>query len=189
MTRSSGSDSNDNANSDVASRRSFLLATGAVGAATSLGGLAAGQGTTTGQETTTAGGQATTILLGGEVEHWFGLAPSAIHGAENPTLQLQSGQRYEIVWMNLDGHEHELIIEDANGGEIVASESNEQMGATASLTFTASEEMAQYYCEYHPKRMRGDIQFGTGFETTTAGGTTTAANGTTTDGGGGGGGY
>ena len=83
--------------------------------------------------------------------------------------------------MNLDGREHELVIEDANGGEIVASESNEQMGATASLTFTASEEMAQYYCEYHPKRMRGDIQFGTGFETTTA------ANGTTTDGGGGGG--
>ena len=193
MTRKGSSGS-----SDSASRRNFLIATGAVGAAASLGGLAAGQETTAGQGTTgretttgqgtTTGAQATTILLGGEVEYWYGLAPEPIQGQENPTLRLQSGQRYELVWTNLDGHEHELIIEDANGNEIVATESNEQAGATASVTFTANERMAQYYCEYHPQRMRGDVQFGEGFQTTagtTAGGTTTGGtNGTeTTDGG------
>ncbi|WP_440009894.1 cupredoxin domain-containing protein [Halomicrococcus sp. SG-WS-1] len=66
--------------------------------------------------------------------------------------------------MNLDGVEHELIIEDADGKALVESDSATEQGATVSVTFTADEAMAEYYCEYHPQDMRGDVELGTGFE-------------------------
>lgn len=151
-------------------RRRFLKATGLVGLVAGVGARATGQetGTETGtQETSTPAEDATPILLGGEVDHWFGLAPTAIHETENPTLTLRAGEKYRLVWMNLDGVEHELIVEDANGEELVATESATRAGVTRSVTFTASEQMAQYYCEYHPKSMRADVQIGEGFPTPT----------------------
>lgn len=151
-------------------RRGFLKATGLVGLAAGVGARTAGQETATEtgtQETPTPAEDVTTILLGGEVGHWFGLAPTAIHEGENPTLTLQPGEKYRIVWMNIDGVEHELIIEDANGEELVATEDATRAGATRSVTFTASEEMAEYYCEYHPESMRGDVELGEGFQTPT----------------------
>lgn len=79
--------------------------------------------------------------------------------------------------MNLDGREHELIIEDGDGNELAATESATQSGATRSVTFTASQEMAQYYCEYHPQSMRGDVTLGTGGTTGTSTMGTPTANG------------
>lgn len=176
--------------SDRATRRTVLKATGIAGVTASLGGLAAGQDTTeegedegqdeTTEETTVEGEGATTILLGGEVDYWFGLAPEPIQGEENPTLALEEGERYEIIWMNLDGREHELVVEDADGEELEASDSNEEAGATASVTVTAGEEMAEYYCEYHPESMRGNVELGEGFETTQGTETETAPEGTET---------
>lgn len=164
-------------------RREFVAAVGLAGLAG--GGLVAGaqDGTTTTEQGTTAGEDGpTTIILGGESSHWFGLAPPPIHGEENPTLALQAGRRYELVWINLDGEEHELIVEDANGQELEASESARRAGQTVRMTFTASEEMAEYYCEYHPEAMRGDVRLGGGFETTTpANGNATAGNATAND--------
>ena len=167
-----------------ASRRNVLKALGVAGVLAGTGGVAAGQETTetTAEGTrettgaTTTGGEVagTPIILGGEVEHWYGLAPSAIHGEENPTLSLREGERYTVIWINLDGAEHEFIIEDANGEELAATESAETPGETRSVTFTASPEMAEYYCEYHPQAMRGQVETG-GFETETAGTETTAA--------------
>lgn len=147
-------------------RRGFLEATGIVATIAGTSRVAAGTETTTeqeaaSQETPTAAQEATPILLGGETSHWLGLAPEAIHEAENPTLTLQADSTYRLVWMNIDGREHELIIEDGDGNELVATESATQQGATRSVTFTASREMAQYYCEYHPQSMRGDVTLGT----------------------------
>jgi plastocyanin len=164
-------------------RRRFLQALGAASAVASGGGVASAQETTTtgeGEQTTTEEGDrttdaddATTVLLGGRAEYWLGLAPEPIEGEQNPTLQLREGEQYRLVWVNLDGVEHELVVEDADGEELNASDSNEEVGATASVTFTASEEMAQYYCEYHPEQMRGSVELGEGFETTAEGEETT----------------
>ena len=188
-------------------RRRFLQALGAASAVAGAGGVAGAQETTTGSEettadgegektttgegdqTTTVAGDATPIVLGGRTEYWLGLAPKPIAGDRNPTLQLREGERYRLVWLNLDGVEHELVVEDGEGEQLVATDSNEEVGATASVSFTASEEMAQYYCEYHPEQMRGSVELGEGFETTaetedgteTAGEETTATEGEVTD--------
>jgi hypothetical protein len=114
----------------------------------------------------TTGGAAQAIKLGGRIAGWQGRAPSAIQGETNPTLSLQPGAMYRLTWVNLDGAEHELIIEDSNGNELVATESASKKGVTRSVTFTAAKQMAQYYCEYHPQSMRGDIRFGGGVGTT-----------------------
>ncbi|SEP03208.1 Copper binding protein, plastocyanin/azurin family [Halogranum amylolyticum] len=113
--------------------------------------------TETGTGTSTASSEAD-ILLGGMVKAWVGQKPTRVDGQNNPTLQLTAGTEYTLIWGNLDGAEHELIIEDANGEELAATESASQQGATRSITFTASQKMAEYYCEYHPQSMRGTIE-------------------------------
>lgn len=106
-------------------------------------------------ETGAEGSQA--IRLGGETGGWQGEAPSDIEGETNPTLSLQAGTTYELTWENLDGEEHEIIIEDTNENELEASDESEEQGETVTLMFEATEEMATYYCEYHPEAMRGEI--------------------------------
>ncbi|WP_137287346.1 hypothetical protein [Halorussus salinisoli] len=165
------------------SRRTLLQAS-ALGLAASVAGCAGvsenRQETETTAEgeggTTTARGPDETIVLGGETSHWFGLAPSPIHEAENPTLGLQPGTVYEIVWVNLDGVEHELRVFDADDDVVAASESAEEVGETRSVVLEATESLARYDCEYHPQSMRGQITQeatittgGTATETTTAG--------------------
>jgi nitrous oxide reductase len=80
--------------------RRTLLQASALGLAGSIAGCTGAsenrQETTT-PETTPAQEPDETILLGGEVSHWFGLAPAAIHGAENMTLGLEPGTVYEIT--------------------------------------------------------------------------------------------
>ena len=113
---------------------------------------------TTGNASSGGSGESSTIRLGGESQGWTGEEPEVISGETNPTLELQAGETYEIVWENLDGAEHELILADENGEEIEASEDSESEGETVSLKFTAGEELAEYFCEYHPDAMRGEIE-------------------------------
>lgn len=100
----------------------------------------------------------TTIRLGGDPEGWSGVEPEQISGETNPTLKLEAGTTYELVWDNLDGEEHELILADGNGEEVAASEESATEGETVSMEFTAAEELAEYFCEYHPDAMRGEIE-------------------------------
>lgn len=100
--------------------------------------------------------------LGGKTGGWVGQAPTNIEGKTNPSLQFQAGTTYELTWENLDGAEHELIIEDKDGNELEATESASQKGETRTITFEATDKMAQYYCEYHPQSMRGSIELGGG---------------------------
>ena len=111
--------------------------------------------------------QGEAIQLGGEVQAWQGQAPAEIEGESNPTLQLQAGTEYEVVWENLDGQPHDFVIRDENGERLVGTEIVSEQGATTSLTFTASEEMATYVCTVHPSSMRGEVQIGQETETTT----------------------
>ena len=81
---------------------------------------------------------------------WQGQAPTSIKGKTNPPLSLQPGTTYELTWVNLDGVEHELIIEDANGNELKATESASQKGATRTVTFTATSRSENHRRERPP---------------------------------------
>lgn len=190
---------------DKSTRRTFLLAGTAVAAG--VAGCTGNEGQGTGTETETGtsastpteaqgggeaqeGGQSPTgtgeagmqpgteIRLGGEVGGWVGQAPTSIQGTTNPTLQLKAGATYTITWKNLDGTEHELIIEDDTGSAVVKTNSARQQGKTVSKQFTARANMTAYYCDYHPQSMRGSVSAG---GKTGGGGTgTTTATGTGT---------
>ncbi len=108
-------------------------------------------------ETTTPDGAAD-IELGGRAPGWQGRAPSGIEGTTNPTLTLQAGTDYTLVWENLDGIQHNFAITDANGEDLLATDLVGERGATQSVQFTASPEMAEYYCQVHPETMRGPIE-------------------------------
>ena len=117
------------------------------------------------------------FVLGGERSGWKGQNPESIAGQTNPTLSMEAGTTYEITWENLDGLEHELIIESESGEHLAATESATEKGATRSLTFEATTDAATYYCEYHPESMRGEISVsGTETETETETAETTASS-------------
>ena len=97
------------------------------------------------------------IELVGRASRWVGRAPADIEGDTNPTLTLTAGQTYEIVWENGDGAPHNVVVVDGDGAELVRSEIVSERGATQTVEFTASEAMAQYFCEVHPTAMRGDL--------------------------------
>lgn len=142
-------------------RRAIVRALGVTAAAAGFGGVAAGQDD--GDETDD-GDEQLPIVLGGEATQWVGLTPNAIQGEANPTLDLEAGQEYELAWINLDGVEHQLVIEDEGGEELERGEESETAGEVVSMTFEATEEMTEYYCEYHPEDMRGDVELGGGFD-------------------------
>lgn len=95
--------------------------------------------------------------LTGYLEFWFGTRPKSIDGKLNPTLELEAGKQYKIRWTNGDGINHSFIIINENGEWIVGTELTEGVGSTKELTFTATEEMSEYFCTVHPQQMRGKV--------------------------------
>lgn len=180
-------DSESATTTDDKPRRRFLQIVGGASTLTGTIGFAAAQETTTdeaGRSTqTTTADEATPIILGGQAAYWLGLAPEAIVNQQNPTLQLQSGQRYQLIWMNLDGERHQWQIEDGEENILQRTEPTRRVGATRSITFEATDSMARYRCRFHPDRMQGAVELGSGFETTAEAETT--ENGQTTTAGGG----
>lgn len=127
------------------------------------GGTTTGDETTAEAETTTEESQPPviyedTIVLGGRAAHWLGLAPGSLWDRENPTLRLRGGREYQLVWMNLDGQEHDFRIVGADGEEVAATSARQDVGATHDTTFEATDGMAEYYCDYHPESMRGNVE-------------------------------
>ncbi|SIR84271.1 cupredoxin domain-containing protein [Natronorubrum thiooxidans] len=150
-------------------RRTALGLVGTTAAATGLTTATAAQDTES-DEPTDDDGQADgetdrrPIILAGRSEYWYGIAPEEIEGEENPTLSLEAGETYDLVWINVDGAEHELIVESDAGEELAVSDESETAGETVSMTFEASEDAAEYYCEYHPDAMRGTVELNGGFD-------------------------
>ena len=128
-----------------ASRRRVLYGAAVAGTAAGLGGLAAGQ-------------QAETIRMDGETAGWIGRAPPGIAGQTNPTLQLEAGTEYQVVWINTDGAPHNFVIRNDAGEDLVRSEIVNEQGQTQTVTFTASAAMTTYLCEVHPSSMVGDVE-------------------------------
>jgi glucose/arabinose dehydrogenase len=137
------------------SRRRFLHATAATGALAGASGLAGAQS------------EPETIRLGGEIGGWQGRAPERIANETNPTLQLETGTTYRIVWENLDGRGHNVALLDGEGSVLERTEIMSEQGATQTLEFTAREEMAEYVCEPHITSMHGELSFGGETTTTT----------------------
>ena len=102
--------------------------------------------------------QTETFRLGGEVQAWQGQKPSSIAGKSNPTLKLKPGQKYRVVWENLDGQPHNFVLLDSSGNALESSDIMSQKGATQTVTFTATSKMAKYHCQVHPTTMVGTIQ-------------------------------
>jgi len=130
-------------------RRGFLrgLLT-AGGAAVALGGVA-GLG---------AAQESANVVLDGFTGGWVGRYPSAIADEENPTLTLRAGETYVLVWENMDGVPHNVVIEDAEGNNIVKSELVSDEGAIQRVEFEATEAMVHYYCQVHPGSMSGEVE-------------------------------
>lgn len=144
---------------DGATRRSLLRTIGAGVVATSVvAGSASAQD-----------GVAERFEFEGETSGWVGVAPSDIEGETNPALSLEAGSTYEFHWENADGDPHNVVIEDADGNNIVESEYVSSEGETQTVEFTASEEMASYYCGAHPSSMRGDVELSGGSASTATG--------------------
>ena len=122
------------------------------------GGAGTGTATGTGAATGTAGPVGTSYQFRGVVQGWMGQAPPRIEGQQNPTLQLQAGQQYEVTWTNGDGVPHNFTIQDAEGNALAQTETISEQGASLTLTFTASQEMTQYICTIHPNTMVGNIE-------------------------------
>ncbi|NHN57732.1 MULTISPECIES: plastocyanin/azurin family copper-binding protein [Halorussus] len=101
----------------------------------------------------------TTFRFVGSTEGWQGLAPSSIQGETNPTLQMVPGNLYAIHWINGDGAPHNVEIKNDLNQELVRSDITARGGATQTVKFLATEQMTEYYCQYHPLRMSGDIEF------------------------------
>lgn len=115
--------------------------------------------TSPGTPTGTAGTQqvATHYKFGGTVEGWQGREPQGIAGKQNPTLTLEAGTKYRVTWENLDGAAHNFTIRDSDGNRLASTKTASKQGTTLSLTFTASEHMAHYFCTKHPDTMVGTI--------------------------------
>ena len=131
-----------------ASRRRFLGAT-AAGALAGVGGVGGA-----------AAQSPEVVRLGGKIAGWQGRAPESIAGETNPTLDLDPGIDYRVVWENLDGMGHNFALLDSAGKTLERTEILSEEGETRALEFTAGEAMAEYVCEPHSGSMRGAISFG-----------------------------
>lgn len=122
--------------------------------------------------------QPETIRLGGEIAGWQGRAPESIAGETNPTLQLEAGTTYQVVWENLDGMGHNFVLLDSDGNALERTDVMSEEGQTQSLTFTAREEMVEYVCQPHISTMNGAVSFSGESGNTTTTSTTTVTEST-----------
>ncbi|MDG5821199.1 plastocyanin [Natronococcus sp. A-GB7] len=103
------------------------------------------------------------IVLSATTAGWKGVEPEPIAGEKNPALVLEAGREYVLSWMNEDGQPHNIEIWDESGDLVgdYGTDLMETEGATQSLEFEASAEMAEYVCEIHAgwqKRGRIEIE-------------------------------
>ncbi|MDG5760371.1 plastocyanin [Natronococcus sp. A-GB1] len=103
------------------------------------------------------------IVLSATTAGWKGVKPEPIEDEKNPAIVLEAGREYVLSWENEDGQPHNIEIWDESGERVdnYGTELMETEGATQSLEFEASAEMAEYVCEIHAgweKRGRIEIK-------------------------------
>lgn len=100
------------------------------------------------------------FVFSGIAPAWVAQAPQEIQGDENPALDLDSDETYEVVWINGDGAPHNWMIETDDDETLVRSQQTSESGSWQTVRFVASDRMYQYYCQFHPVTMRGDTELG-----------------------------
>ena len=98
-----------------------------------------------------------TFELTGLTGGWEGTAPEAIADETNPTLELEVGETYRVVWTNGDGAPHDFTVLDADSNQLAGTEIFSEEEESHELEFEATEEMTQYHCSVHPSTMQGEI--------------------------------
>lgn len=148
------------------SRRNVLKGTAAAGALAGMSGTAAGdlqalldQANVQTALQQSAPNVARQFNLLGIVSGWIGIGPAEIGAETNPALRVVEGRDYEVFWVNGDGNHHNFNILDENGNVLQSTDTLNENGATARLTFTAEPQMASYKCLPHPVQMWGRIEF------------------------------
>ncbi|WP_224268224.1 hypothetical protein [Haloprofundus salinisoli] len=114
-------------------------------------------GSTNETGTGTAEGGENRIRLGARTDGWVGRAPDSIADQQNPNLSLVEGETYELIWENLDGNEHQLLIEDQSQTVLYTTDRASDQGSQQRITFEAREAMSTYYCRNHSSQMRGQV--------------------------------
>jgi hypothetical protein len=116
------------------SRRRFLKAAAATGVLAGLNATVLAQG----QEGSEV------VLLGGFTRAWQGYrlpGDAEATGSANPTLNLQAGTTYTLLWQNGDGVGHNFAIQDAQGNNLQVLEPlSVQSGVFEQLNQTAAAE-------------------------------------------------
>jgi PGF-CTERM protein len=136
----------------MATRRTFLI-----GAAAATTGLAAAAGSATAQA------QTFEFELN-EDEGFVGVSPSSIEGEANPTLEVESGNRYNIEYtvnyipelQGLPGR-HNMVVRTEDGtlrrSNYVFEEGNSQ-----SVSFEAVDNLTTWGCEEHSYVWEGSVE-------------------------------
>ena len=142
------------------SRRRFLKAAAATGVAGSLNAVMLGS----------AQQGENYIILGGRTVAWQGYrlpGQATASRTSNPTLNLQPGTTYTLLWKNMDGQPHNFAIQDSGGNNL-------QVLSPLSVQSDQFEELNQ---------TGGNQTTMGGGQTTTAGGNQTGGVELTTTGG------
>jgi cytochrome c oxidase subunit 2 len=85
---------------------------------------------------------------------------------DKDSFEVEPGSEVEVTLTNEDDTEHTFSIEDPE------VEVEAEGGESASGTFTAPEEgSVEFFCEYHPDQMRGEVTVGGTAAGDTGGGT------------------
>lgn len=101
-----------------------------------------------------------------EREQWVGIAPEAIEGVTNPTLEFQAGQPYAVVWtLRTERRRHEtghnFVIQDEDGNYVAYTGFLAEQGTSLTLRFTAEEDMA-VYSDQTQLNVTGEIEVSNG---------------------------
>lgn len=137
---------------DSLGRRDLLAATGSVGSVLVAGCL--GENEEYGADWVNV----ERIQLAAAADRWVGVAPEMIEDANNPTLRLIHGRRYEIEWVNQDGRPHALEIQNHEDTVIEGGETLEQEGSTQTIAFDAVFGVTKYTCSHLDATMEGTIE-------------------------------
>lgn len=97
------------------SRRRFLSGAAAATLVGSSASLLGGETVPTATAQEESQDPVPTFAFGVTVDGWHGVAPEPIAGTLDPTLQLEPGRTYRLVWRNRDGRPHGLALTDGSG--------------------------------------------------------------------------
>ncbi|MCU4926071.1 hypothetical protein OB905_08735 [Halobacteria archaeon AArc-dxtr1] len=97
------------------------------------------------------------------IDRWACTYPPELAGTDNPTLRLEPGSVYRIIFtVSPEGSEHDVTLDSVETASsqdefLMQTDSVHDAGETQELVFEATEELFSYYSTVNPSRQRGFI--------------------------------